>query len=117
VVVAFRKQRTVRTVDQARGQCRLGRRTAFALQETSGDFSSGIKALCILDSEGHEIDAWFRILVGDRGHENAGVAVMDEDGSIGLFRHSSGFQGEGLPAQGGADGFDVHHRDWILSDG
>ena len=52
---AFREQRTNRSVNQAGGKRFFFARTAFALEETSGDTAGSVSLFDVINSEGEEI--------------------------------------------------------------
>ena len=98
VEIAFREERADRAVDHTSRKSRFLSRATFALVEAAGDFAGGVEFFGELDGEREEIRACARFLSGARGHEDAGVAVADENGAVGLFGEFAGFDGEGFAA-------------------
>ena len=94
VAVAFDKQRTDRTVDQAGNQCFLFRWATFALEIATGNAASGKRLFLIIDGEREEVDARLGIFSGDDGGEHGGFAIGGENGSVRLTRNASGLQGQ-----------------------
>jgi hypothetical protein len=94
VVETFREQRADRAVDQAGGQRFFFGRTAFALEEATGDFTGGEGLFLIVNREREEIDIRLRGFLGNHGAEHSGVAVRGEHGAIGLTGDAAGFEGE-----------------------
>lgn len=56
MVETFREQRTDRTVDQTAGQNFFFALFAFALKETAWDFTCGVSALKVINSQGRSLD-------------------------------------------------------------
>src|SRR5690606_2246154 len=92
VAVRVMEQRTDRTVDEARGQHLLLRRTAFTLEEAARDLAGGESLFLIVDGQREKIDAGFGRLGAHGGAEDGGLTVGREDRAVGLTRDLSGFE-------------------------
>ncbi len=90
---AVGEQRTDRAVDQARGQRVLLGRTALALEVAAGNAAGRVVLLGVVDGQRQEVDAGLRLLGGDHGRDDGGLAVGGDDGAVGLTRDLAGFQG------------------------
>ena len=90
---AFGEQRTDRAIDQARRQRVLFGRTALTFEIAAGNPAGRVIFLGVVDGERKEIDACLRLLGGDDRGKHTGLAISSEHGSVGLTRHSAGFQG------------------------
>ncbi len=84
VVEAFREQRTQRTVDQARGQRLVFRRTAFTLEEATRDLAGGVGLLDVVDGQREEILARLGVLGAHHGGQHHGVVHVEQHGAAGL---------------------------------
>ena len=98
VLEALHEQRPDRPVDQARGERLLLARAAFALEKAAGNLAGGVGSLLVVDGEGEEVDAGPRALLGDHGGEHAGLAVLGEDGGVGLAGQAARLEAELAPA-------------------
>ena len=94
VLEALHEQRPDRPVDQARGERLLLARAAFALEKAAGNLAGGVGSLLVVDGEGEEVHAGPRALLGDHGGEHAGLAVLGEDGGIGLAGEAARLEAE-----------------------
>ncbi|MNS73973.1 hypothetical protein D3C72_1074320 [compost metagenome] len=94
VVEAFREQRAQRTVDQARGQRLVFRRTAFTLEEAAGDLAGRVGLLDVVDGQREEVLARLRVLGGDHGRQHHGVFHIDQHGTAGLAGDFAGFHAD-----------------------
>src|SRR5438874_170871 len=96
IAPGIREERTHGAVNQAGGEHFLFGGAAFALEETTGDFSSGVCVLAVVDSEGQEV-----AVIDGRGHagggEHDGVAVARNNSAIGLFRNFPSFESQSAP--------------------
>ena len=93
VDVAGGEERADGAIDQAGGEDFLGGGPAFALDEAAGELAGGVGLFAIIDDEGEEIAS----LVGlafDGGDQRHGVAVLHDDGAVGLLGQFAGFQNE-----------------------
>jgi len=72
---AFREQRADRPVDQARSQGFLLGRTAFALEEATGDLAGGVGLLLVVHGQREEALARVGGLGADHGHQYADVVI------------------------------------------
>src|SRR5579859_1952568 len=94
VAPRLRKERAHGTVNQARGENFLFRRTSFALEEASGNFPGGIGVFAIVDGQRKKV-----AVVGRGRHaggsEHDGVTVTGSDGAVGLLGNLSSFENEG----------------------
>ena len=93
---AVREQRTDRAIDEARGQRFLFGRPAFALEEAAGDATRGVGLLDVVDGQREEVLARHRLLGGDRGDQDDGVAHRDHHRGRGLAGDFAGFDGDGV---------------------
>ena len=94
VLEAIHEQRADRAVDQARGQRFVFGRAAFTLEVTAGDLAGGVGLFLIVDGQGEEIDAGLDAAGADDGGEHGGLAILGDDGGIGLAGHLAGFEAE-----------------------
>ena len=92
------EQRADRAVDQAGGENLLLGRTAFALEEATGDLAGGETFFLVVDREREKINSSLRLFGGDRGAEHDGFAIGHEHGPVRLAGDMAGFQGELAPA-------------------
>src|SRR5579859_247540 len=94
VAPGLRKERAHGTVNQARGEDFLFRRTPFALEETSGNFPGGIRIFAIVDGQRKKV-----AVVGHGRHaggsEHDGVTVSRRNCAVGLLGNLSSFENEG----------------------
>ena len=94
---AIGEQRTDRAIDQAGNQGFLFGRTAFTLEVAARNAAGGVIFFLVVDGQRQEVDAFARLLGGDDGGENGGVAVAGEHGAVGLTRDAAGFEDERTP--------------------
>ena len=93
IQVAFREQRTDRTVDQTRCQCFFFGRTAFALEKTARDFTGSIGFLDIINRQREEILAWLGIFACHHRCQNDGIFDRHQHCAGCLTCDFAGFQG------------------------
>ena len=105
VVETFGEQRTDRTVDQTAGQNFFFALFAFALKETAGDFTCGVSALKVINSQREEVLTFFDFFIGGHSDQNNGVAHRYFNSRCRLARDFAGFQSNGLIAI--LEGFNV----------
>ena len=105
MVETFREQRADRTVNQTAGQDFFFALFAFALKETAGDFTCGVSALKVINSQREEVLTFFDFFVGGHGNQNNGIAHRYFNSRGGLARDFAGFQGNGVIAV--LEGFNV----------
>ena len=98
VAEAIRKEWTNGAIDLAAGKNFLLAGPAFALDESSGNASTGVGVFAIIDGEGKEIDSLSGIGRSDRGSQNNGFAGGDECGTGGLLGHAAGLKDQPLAA-------------------
>ena len=94
VEVAFREQRTDRTVDQARGQRLFFGRTAFALEEAARDLAGCVGLLDVIDGQREEILARLGVFARYHGRQDDGVFDRHQHGAGCLTSDLAGFQGD-----------------------
>jgi hypothetical protein len=87
------EERAHGTVDQAGGEDFFFGRTAFALEEATGDFSGGVSVFAIVDSERQKV-AVVHLRSHASGGQDDGVAVARSYGAIGLLGDFPGFEDE-----------------------
>ncbi|MCY1534285.1 hypothetical protein D9M68_696510 [compost metagenome] len=93
---AFREQRADRTVDQARGQGFLLGRTAFTLEETTGDTAGGVGFFLVVDGQREEALARVGLLGANHGHQNGDVVIDgDQNGTGSLTGDTASLEGYG----------------------
>ncbi|MNL02136.1 hypothetical protein D3C87_1226350 [compost metagenome] len=103
VLVAFRKQRADRAVDQAGNQRFLLRRTAFALEIAAGDLAGCVGLFLVVHGEREEVLSRLRRLCGNHRRKNHRLAVGCDDGAVGLTGNLAC-----LELQRAASPFDFH---------
>ena len=92
----FREQRTDRTVDQARGQGFFLGRTAFTLEETTGDLAGSVGFFLVVNRQREEALAWISLLGTDHGHQHGDVVVDgDQHGAGCLTGNAARFESNG----------------------
>ena len=77
VVVAFREHRANRTVNQTAGQDSLLRRTAFAFNKATGDFTYGVHFFFKINSQREEVYTLTRGLGAGNGNYYGGIAITN----------------------------------------
>ena len=92
----FREQRADRTVNQTGDQGFRLARTAFTLEEATGDPASRIGTLLIVDGQREEVTAGNGLFLADNGDEYRGIVHAGHDGTGRLTSHDAGFQGDGV---------------------
>ncbi len=98
VIPALRKERADGTVGEAAGEDFLFRRTAFALEVTAGEFSSGGGLFAVIHGQWEEFLSFLGLRCGHGGHDDDGFAQLDGDGSVCLLGEFSGFNNDLLVA-------------------
>ena len=109
VLVAIRKQRAQRAVDQTRGQRLVLARAAFALEIAAGDLAGCVGLFLVVDGQRKEVLAGLRRLGRNDGGEHGGFAVGGDDGAVGLTGNLAGFQGERTAAPFNLDLVGIEH--------
>ncbi|TXT32093.1 MAG: hypothetical protein FD131_655 [Rhodocyclaceae bacterium] len=109
VVEAIREQRADRAIDQAAGQRFLFGRTAFALEETTGDTAGSVGLFLVIDGQRKEILARLGILGSHNGNQNHGFFHGNEDGTASLAGNFTGFDGDLMGTIGECFFHDVKH--------
>ena len=89
-----REERTHRAVNKTARKHGVQRRTALAAVEAAGDTADGVELLIEVHGEREVVDAVLRAGGGGSGHENAGIAVADENGSVAELGHLADFHEE-----------------------
>jgi len=84
VLEALGKERTDRTVDQARNERFLFARTAFTLEEAARDLAGGVGLFLVVHGQRKEVEAGLGLPLADDGCEHGGLAIGREHGAIGL---------------------------------
>ena len=107
VVVALREERANRPVGEAHRQDGGLRRAGLALDESAGDLARGVHPLLVVDGEREEVGALAGLLGGDRGRQDDGVAIPDDDRAVCLLGELAGLHAEGPAADLGFV-FDCH---------
>src|SRR5476649_970313 len=92
VQVAFREQRTDRTIDQTRGQRFFFRRTSFALEETARDFTGSIGFFDVIDGQREEVLAWLGVFARHNRCQHDRIFDRDQHGAGSLTGDFTGFQ-------------------------
>ena len=92
------KQRADRPVDQARGQRFAVGHAPFALEIAAGNAPSRERLFLVVDSEGKKVLAGLRLLGGDHGRQDSGLAPGREHCAVRLAGDASGFERELAPA-------------------
>jgi hypothetical protein len=110
IVETIREQRADRAVDQAAGQRFLFGRTAFALEETTGDTAGSVGLFLIINGQREEILAGLGILGGHNGDQNHGFFHGNEDGTASLAGNFAGFDGDLMFAIGESLFHDIKHN-------
>src|SRR5207302_11488818 len=72
------------------------------LEVPTGNPAARVGALAVLDRQGKEVLLLLGGLGRDARGEHDGAAVTDDDGTVRLLGHPSGFEGEGLAVDVGA---------------
>ncbi len=109
VLVAFREQGADGAVDEAGGERLLLGRPALALEIAAGDAAGRVGALLVIDREREEVEAGLRLLLGNDGGENGGLAVGGDDGAVGLAGHLARFEHELAPGPDQLFTLDIEH--------
>ena len=94
-VPAGREERTNRPVDAAAGEDFLLGRLAFALEEAARNAARGVGIFAIVDGEREEVDSLARGVGMTRRDEHHGVALADDDRSVGLLGQFACLDGQG----------------------
>ena len=92
------EKRSDRPVDQAGREGLAVGGAPFALEVAAGNASSGERLFLIVDGEGKEILAGFRLLCRNDGRQHRGFAPGGEHRAVGLAGQPSGFERELAPA-------------------
>ena len=87
VAEPFRKQRTDRSVDEARAERRVARWASLALDEAARNLARRIHLFLVIDGQRKEIDAFARFLRCRGRHEHDRIAITHEHGAVRLLRH------------------------------
>ena len=108
---AFGEQGANRAINQAAGQRFKFARTAFALEKATGDFSSGVAFLKVINSQREKILSGFAFGLADHGRQNDGSIHIEQHCSGGLASDFAGFHGHGVvaPLEGLANFFKHCH--------
>ena len=115
VLEAFDEQRADRPVDEAGGQRLLLGGPAFTLEEAAGDLAGGVGLLLVVHGQREEVDAGLRGLRGDDGGEHAGLAILGEDGGVGLAGHAPGLELQLAATPVNFHAMDIEHvRSFVL---
>src|SRR5699024_2491006 len=85
-------------VDEAARQDGGQAGTALAAHEAAGDAPHGVELLVEVHGEGEVVDAVPRAGGGGDGDEDAGLAVLDEDGGVGELGHAADLHAQGPAA-------------------
>ncbi|MNF70368.1 hypothetical protein D3C84_522770 [compost metagenome] len=80
---AFREQRADRAINQARGQGFLLGRTAFTLEETTGDTAGSVGFFLVVHGQREEALARIGLLGADHGHQHGDVFVHGDQNCTG----------------------------------
>ena len=99
LVVAVRKQRTDRPVDQPGGQRLLLVRAPLALEEAAGDLPGGVGPFLIVHRQGEEVDPLAGLLGGHGRHQDHRVPVAHPGCAVRGAGHAPRLDGEGPPPQ------------------
>src|SRR5579859_77919 len=102
IAPGFREERAHGAVGQAGDKNFAFGGTAFALEEAAWDFAGGVGVFAIVDGERQKV-AVVRFAGHDGGVQHDGVAILGNDGAVGLFCHFTGFKNERATAD-----FDRH---------
>ncbi len=113
VLEALDEQGADRAVDQAGDQGLLLARTAFTLEEATGDLARGEGLLLIVNGKGKEIEAGLGLLGVDDGGQDGGLAVGGEDGAVGLAGHAPGLEGQRLAGPLYGLSLDIEHFQYL----
>jgi hypothetical protein len=105
-----------RPVDQAADQRFLLGRTAFTLEETTGDLAGGERLFLVIDRQREEILAGLSGFGTHDGAEHRGLAVSRHDGAIGLTGDLAGLQDQLSSAPFDFFSEDVEHHSFLPSD-
>ena len=99
VAVAFREQRTDRTVNQTGTENGVAGRTAFSFYKTTGNFAGSIHFFFVVNSQREKIHA-FPGFSGRCGcNQNHRITITDKDSAISLFSQFAVFNGQLTAAQ------------------
>ena len=98
VVVALREERAKRPVGEAHRQDGGLRRARLALDESAGDLARGVHPLLVVHGEREEVGPFAGLLGGDRGRQDDGVAIPDDDRAVCLLGELAGLHAEDLAA-------------------
>ena len=82
-----REERAHRAVNETAREHGVQRRTAFAAVKAAGDTADGVKLFVEVHGEREVVDTVLRARRRGGGHENTGVAVADENGSVAELGH------------------------------
>ena len=78
---AVREKRTNRTVDQTAREGFVFRRTAFTLEEATGELAGSISLFNVVDSKREEVLTGLGFLLGHNGSQNNRVAHLNDNGA------------------------------------
>ena len=98
VLEAGHEQRADRTVDQARGQRFLFRRTGFAFEEAARDLAGRVGLFLIVDRQREKVLTGLLRLREGHGAQNGGLAIGGEHRAVGLAGDLTRFQRQGAAA-------------------
>jgi len=106
VLVAFGEERTDRTIDLPCAQDAVFRRTSFAFDVPTRNFSGSVHFFFELTGEREEVDALTGLFGGGGGGEDhVLVAVAHEGATVCLLRQLAGLDDEGATPDLERDGF------------
>src|SRR3546814_7806764 len=92
VVEAFGKQGAQGAVDQARSQDFFFGRTAFTLEETTGNTAGRVGFFYVVDGQGEKVLTGLGGLGTDNGRQDNGIVNRNQHGTGGLASNLAGFQ-------------------------
>ena len=107
VAEAVREARTDRTVDHARSERRLLRRTALALEVTTRDAARSIQLLVEINRQREEVVV-LTLLGNDDGHERGGVPLLHKDGARCLLGKLAALKHVGLAKELKGSRYECH---------
>ena len=110
VAESIGEQRADGAVDLAAGEDFLFAGTALALDEASGNASTGIGVLAVIHGEGEKVDAFPGVGRSHRGGQNNGFARGDQCGARGLLGHAPSLKNQPLAASKLDSYFMLRHR-------
>ena len=99
IAVAFREQRTNRTVNQTGAKDSVARRTALTFDKTAGNLTGSIHFFFIIYGQREEIHAFTGFRRSRCRYQHDRITIADKGCAVGLFRQFAGFNRQLAAAQ------------------